>query len=97
MTMQDNKVGADAPAVREVDPDVFEKLGARDAAFLLVNTKDGDEEILIPKGSEWEISQSPDDETARMGGVSARSCYTKCVNGIKYRCCNNVCVQVGTC
>lgn len=82
--------------VREVDPELFHEL-AGDAAFALVSKLSGEEEIVVPEGTEYEPEDYPDSEVTVLYSVRASSCYEKCRNNKKYRCCSGVCVRIGDC
>jgi hypothetical protein len=82
--------------VRVVDPELFAEL-AGNAPFVLVSKLSGEEEIVVPEGAEYEFEDFPDEEVSALFSVRASSCYEKCKNNRKYRCCSGVCVRIGDC
>jgi hypothetical protein len=82
--------------VREVDVELFQEF-AGDAAFAVTVMPSGEEELVVPVGTEYEPDDLPDEEISVLYAVRASSCYEKCRRGKKYRCCRGICVKIGSC
>jgi hypothetical protein len=92
-----NHMSQGSVPVREVNRDLFVQLAGGDAAFALVSKLSGGDEIIVPEGAEYELENFPDEVVTALYSVTASSCYEKCKEHKKYRCCSGVCVRIGDC